>query len=331
MHDSISPQPCRTPLRFSTLGKIVQKGRIRFLAALTVCSIGTLGVSTLTLARADPTYPLNIPAQDLGSALKTFGVAVNEQILFSNDVVTGLRSTAVKGEYTTKAAISILLKGSGLQADRTPSGVLLIRRPQDPVSPQASTQAQVDGQGGSNSADKEGKKRSSGGFRVAQVDQGKTRSEVSVEQKDEQASKKKPVVREEVVVTGSRIPGATGQGAQDVQVYTREKIEQSGQTTVADFLNTLPDASISSNSLTSGIPGAATVQLHGLPVGTTLILINGMRVETNFYGFFDLGNVPLAAIERIDVLPVGSSAIYGSDALGGAVNLITRQNFNGLE
>ncbi|HWS61355.1 MAG TPA: STN domain-containing protein, partial [Steroidobacteraceae bacterium] len=189
-------------------------------------------MSTLTLARADPTYPLNIPAQDLGSALKTFGVAVNEQILFSNDVVTGLRSTEVKGEYTTKAAISILLKGSGLQADRTPSGVLLIRRPQDPVSPQATTQAQVDGQGGSNSADKEGRKSSSDGFRVAQVDQGKTARESSVEKQDEQASKKKPVQLEEVVVTGSRIPTVASRAPQEVKIYSREEIEQSGQTNV---------------------------------------------------------------------------------------------------
>ena len=74
-----------------------------------------------------------------------------------------------------------------------------------------------------------------------------------------------------------------------------------------------------------------TVQLHGLPIGTTATLLDGRRLQNNCYGFFDLSNIPLAAIERIEVLPVGASAIYGADALGGAVNTILRKDFNGFE
>jgi len=120
-----------------------------------------------------------------------------------------------------------------------------------------------------------------------------------------------------------------------VRSYTKEDIEQSGQTTVADFLNDLPDVSTSSFATEygniTGLAGQTTVQLHGLPAGTTLILLNGRRVETSYFGFFDLSSIPASAVERVEILPAGASAIYGADALGGAVNIILRDNLNGFE
>jgi iron complex outermembrane receptor protein len=166
------------------------------------------------------------------------------------------------------------------------------------------------------------------------VDQGQSSSPSTVERQDEQASTKKPNQLEEVIVTGSRIPVAAGQQqAQPVRSYTREVIERSGQTTVADFLNTLPDVSLSSNSMSGGSQLGVTsgVRLHGLPLGMTLTLIDGLRVEIGYVGNFDLGTIPAAAVERIEVLPVGASAIYGADSLGGAVNIILRKNFSGFE
>jgi len=226
-----------------------------------------------------------------------------------------------------------LLSGSGLThryiGDR--SIALLAASP----GTAASTQPQVAGTGGADNA-QEGKGNSSGSFRVAQVDQGQSSSPSTVEKKDEQASTKKPVQLEEVVVTGSRIPRRTTEGAQEVKIYSNRQIEQSGQTTVADFLNTSPDVSISiGESGTQTFGGATTVQLHGLPIGTTLVLINGRRVETSGAqsggDFFDLNTVPLAAVERIEVISEGSSAVYGSDAIAGVVNIILKTDFNGFE
>jgi iron complex outermembrane receptor protein len=149
-------------------------------------------------------------------------------------------------------------------------------------------------------------------------------------------SAEKPVQKvaqlEEVVVTGSRIPTTAGNEVQPVRSYTREDIERSGQSTTGEFLNTLPDVSTFQLSpFGVMLPGQQTVQLHGLPVGTTLTLLDGRRLETNIIGFFDLSNIPLAAVERIEILPVGASAIYGADGLAGAVNTILRENFNGFE
>jgi iron complex outermembrane receptor protein len=176
-------------------------------------------------------------------------------------------------------------------------------------------------------------------FRLAQADQGTPSGPSPVEKQKDQASKKKAEELEEIIVTGTRIPQTAQAGAQDVKVYTREKIEQSGQTTIADFLNTLPD--VSTNIGESGIQtqqGITTVSLHGLPLGTTLVLLNGRRVEASGVGaaasgsdFFDLNNIPLAAVERIEVVSEGSSAIYGSDAIAGVVNIILKSGFDGIE
>src|SRR5262249_12510766 len=125
---------------------------------------------------------------------------------------------------------------------------------------------------------------------------------------------------------------------QEVKIYTREQIDQSGGTTLAEFIDTLPDVSLSiKEDGFQTLSGTTTVQLHGLPVGTTLILINGHRVETSgaaqAYGltYFDLNSIPLAAVERIELLAQGSSAVYGSDAIAGVINIILKSRFSGLE
>ena len=155
-----------------------------------------------------------------------------------------------------------------------------------------------------------------------------------VRPKNAQAASNEAAVRapETVVVVGTRIPQTVKEGAQEVRTYTKQQIDQSGQGTIADFLSTLPDVSMSSiDSAVGSYADQTTVRLHGLPVGTTLVLLNGRRVEINNYGFFDLNNIPVAALERVEVLPVGSSAIYGADALAGAVNFVLKKDFTGLD
>ena len=140
---------------------------------------------------------------------------------------------------------------------------------------------------------------------------------------------------EQITVTGSRLPQASEQGPQEVQIYTEADIRHSGQTIVSDFLNTLPSVSLIVDPGSLQTDNAVTsVRLHGLPLGTTLILIDGKRMETTsaggFNDVFDLNTVPLAAVERIEVLPQGSSAVYGSDAIAGVVNIILKKDFQGF-
>jgi iron complex outermembrane recepter protein len=139
---------------------------------------------------------------------------------------------------------------------------------------------------------------------------------------------------ERVTVTGTRLQQrAAEQSAREVRVYDRPRIQRSGQTTVADFLATVPEVSINSNESTFG---ATTARLRGTREGSTLILINGRRTQAvtadaALIGFFDLNTIPLSTVERIDVLPTGSSAIYGGEALAGVINIVLRSNFEGAE
>src|SRR3546814_7089757 len=83
-----------------------------------------------------------------------------------------------------------------------------------------------------------------------------------------------------------------------------------------------------------GNTNSTTIQLRGLPKGTTLVLINGRRAgDSASYsdsGQFDLSTIPLALVERIEVLPAGSSAVYGGDGLAGVINIVLRRDANGF-
>jgi iron complex outermembrane receptor protein len=283
-------------------------------------------VSFSAHAMADTPRPINVPAGELVTALETLSKQAAVELVYQPAELKSFRTGGVKGTYTPEAAIRILLKGTPLELRTDPSGAMLI------APPHTNTTSDNSSTSGSDEAKEAQNKSFWDRFRLAQVDQGQTSSSSTVEKQDEQASEKKALQLEEVIVTGSRIPTVAGQQVQPVRSYTRTDIENSGQTTIGEFLNTLPDVSTFSNGVVSiGIPGAQTVQLHGLPIGTTLALLDGRRLETNISGYFDLSNIPLAAVERVEILPVGASAIYGADGLAGAVNTILRKNFNGFE
>jgi len=132
----------------------------------------------------------------------------------------------------------------------------------------------------------------------------------------------------EVIVTGSRLR-QSGEGAAPVIVFDRPRIEQLGVTNLADVLSYLPQQPFSVNEFTN-VGGARAVQLRGLGLGTTLVLINGRRTVTSAVtssaNYFDLNTIPLAAVERVEVLADSASAIYGADAVGGVVNIILRSD-----
>ena len=138
-----------------------------------------------------------------------------------------------------------------------------------------------------------------------------------------------------VQVTGSRIKRTDIEGALPVTVIDRETIELSGQTSVADLLRSQPINSAGSTRPASGntAQSFAGVSLRALGEGRTLILIDGRRAPNapNVGSAQDLNAIPLAAVERIEILSDGASAIYGSDAIGGVVNIITRKDFTGVE
>ncbi len=139
---------------------------------------------------------------------------------------------------------------------------------------------------------------------------------------------------ETVTVTGTRIPRVDVETAQPVVIIDRKQIDNQGFTSVADILQNLTEVGsppISrANALSSGQNvGGYYVDLRNLGPERTLILVNGKRLGTNTSGLQDLSQIPVSTIERIEVLKDGGSSIYGSDAIAGVVNVITRSNFTG--
>jgi iron complex outermembrane recepter protein len=141
-----------------------------------------------------------------------------------------------------------------------------------------------------------------------------------------------------IEVTGSRIKRVDAETASPVQVLTREDIERTGKQSIQEVLRGLTSDGVGSipSSFTAGFAsGSAAVSLRGLGVNSTLVLVNGRRMTT--YGladdgtrnFVDLNSIPLEAIDRIEVLKDGASAIYGADAVGGVVQVFLRKNYTG--
>jgi iron complex outermembrane receptor protein len=139
---------------------------------------------------------------------------------------------------------------------------------------------------------------------------------------------------QKIEITGSRLRRIDGDTALPVNTYSREDIARSGQPSLERFLSSLNEASMSPGEGNFGtLSGQASVQLRGLPVGSTLVLVNGRRVQavgSSTGNIFNLNLIPLAAVERIEIVPVGSSAVYGGDALAGVVNIILKSSLDGL-
>lgn len=133
---------------------------------------------------------------------------------------------------------------------------------------------------------------------------------------------------ERIEVTGSRIKRTDLESASPVSVFTAEDLETSGFATLEKFVQALPsvNGAAQGSNINNGSNGSATVSLRGLGAGRTLVLVNGRRTA-----FSDLNSIPMSFIERVEVLRDGASTVYGSDAIAGVVNFITKTNFEGAE
>lgn len=150
---------------------------------------------------------------------------------------------------------------------------------------------------------------------------------------------------ETITVTGSRLKGVDMEGAMPITVISKDDIASSGATSVIDLLKALPQmgggrgtfSTSSSGALQGDSPaGASGISLRGLGTSSTLTLVNGRRVSVSSFAngsesFVDVNAIPLSAIERVEVLTSGASAIYGADAVAGVVNFILKKDYEGVE
>ncbi|MDX2220558.1 MAG: TonB-dependent receptor [Burkholderiales bacterium] len=153
------------------------------------------------------------------------------------------------------------------------------------------------------------------------------------------AQEKKP---ERIEVTGSAIKRVDAEGPAPIEIITREDIRRSGASTINELIKSIPvidtndQGELASNS--PGGSGTARVALRGLGSTQTLVLVNGRRMPVNPLSdtsgaghAFDINQIPVSAIERVEILKDGGSAIYGADAVAGVINFILRKDFRGYE
>ncbi|WP_313276352.1 TonB-dependent receptor plug domain-containing protein, partial [Stenotrophomonas sp.] len=138
-----------------------------------------------------------------------------------------------------------------------------------------------------------------------------------------------PTTLDRVEITGSRIRQANVETAQPVIALTRAEIEKKGYVNVADILQDVTAAGAPSLSRASALSsgrdyGGMFISLRNLGPERSLVLIDGRRMGVSAGGYSDVGSIPSSIVERVEVLTDGASALYGSDAIAGVVNIITR-------
>lgn len=232
----------------------------------------------------------SIAPQSLGSALIAFSGQADLQVLSSATLTGGKRSGGVTGRMSAEAALGRLLAGSGLSYRQSAGGTVTIMKA--PAAAPSSAPAPMP--------------------------------------REDASTAPPPRELDAVRVTGSRLNRTEVETASPVMTITRADIERSGASTVREILVAIPQNSVATDESGSNTAlGASTIQLRGLSVGSTLVLLNGRRLSGYNESYFDLNSLPLDIIERIDVLTDTASAVYGADAIGGAVNFVTRRGYQG--
>lgn len=284
--------------------------------------LATAALLASTAALSAPAATIHIPAGPMDTALLALAAQTHEQLVFTPNLVAGLRAAPLTGSFTVEDALARLLAGTDIVATRAgPSGFVLRERSrfQPPSVTKAASEVQA--------------ARPFGG-EAAPPDRKPPTPPVS--------TPPPPPTTVEVRVTGTHIRGGDT-GASPLVVVNSHDLERSGQATLAAALNVLPQNYSGENTEASVNTGAARlgtnityangVNLRGLGNNATLVLLNGRRLGgSGTQGdFTDLSTIPTIAVDRVEVLLDGASAIYGSDAVGGVVNVILRKDLDGGE
>ena len=256
-------------------------------------------------AQAQTRVHFDLPAQPLAQSLEAIGSESHIDIGFSSSKVAGLTAPALKADLTVEDALLRVLSGTGLRLRRINDHAIVIVGEGDSSAPEAGA-------------------KSESGDRATAADQ-----------------------LTEIIVTGSHIRGEVPAGSQ-LKVYTREDLDQSGAATLDEFARTMAQNFSNTDSVSnfasngylasfsstgSNVSNGAAFNIHGLGPSATLTLLNGHRMAPagSDGSFTDISQIPLSAIDHIEVLSDGASAIYGTDAVAGVVNIITKKDFDGAE
>ena len=265
---------------------------------ITAAALGATGAAAIADRPAyaqESARTYNIPAQDLNGALREFAMQTGRDVLYAPGIVAGRSSPGARGRFTERQALSEILAGTGLTVQVTASS----------------------------------------GYAIVGSD------------RPSQDAGDEPAVLPEILVQGSGSLNTDVRRSEDdtlpYVVFDRYQIESSQAANVEDFLRSrlsmvTDRGTAARNSPTENFTGnRSSINLRGLGSNQTLILVNGRRavgVLPNAGANLDqpdINGIPLAAIERIEVLPGSASGIYGGGATGGVINIILRKDYSGTE
>lgn len=301
-----------------------------------------LGFTPLVHARAadlQSVHHFSIPPQSLDTALLAFSDQAKVQVLMQGGAKADARSSGAVGELISLDALLTILRNTGFgyeQIDEETVAIVPARNQPSETSLESDRKLWPIrlAQGGPPSA-QDANQQSQAAPEDLQSSKTQTTGPAPVQEGRGSQAK-----LEEVVVTGSLIQRADLETPSPVQVISAAQIQQSGYTNISDVMRNLPasgQGALSQGNGTALAAGASGVALRGLTVGGTLTLIDGQRMvayplsDDNQRSLVDVSAIPFNAIDRVEVLKDGASAIYGADAIAGVVNIILKKTYVGTE
>ena len=241
-------------------------------------------------------YPIDLHAGSLHQAFIKLGQQTQASVVFPTTIADDLNSPQVQGDFTVLQALQQLIVGRDLEY-RVVGPDTLVVLPRCHAARDCSAMPNQLGL----------------------------------------SAKQYPMIEELFIrgrpVTGSRFKQLDANAFTPVEIITAAEIRLTGAQTMSELMRRLPEVSgnAASTALSNGGNGTASVTLRGLPASNTLVLINGQRTANNAINgsSVDLNTIPLAAVNRIEILKDSGSSLYGSDAIAGVVNVIMKKRFDG--
>ncbi len=309
---------------------------------LLACCLG-LCILPLESYAQSPQLSVDIPAGELAAALDLLARQLGVDLVYRPEQVQGMKTRGVRGRLSRRDAVAKLIEGTLLTLSTDASGAMMIAAPLP--SADKSLSSGVDSRPVIDARDSMRLVRT-GAVRQQEPAEGDGAEETRSASQETGTQKEET---QQIVVTGSMLRRRNS--TTPLTTIDREEIERLGVTTAEDILRTLPQnfsavTSVSTSradtdsgqrldpdgAILAGAQGQAAANLRGLGTGSTLVLVNGRRTGGSAIdqgNFVNLSTIPADAIERVEILTEGASALYGADAIAGVINFILRKDYVG--